>query len=337
MRVCLATVLMLGMLVSVRFAGAGEKDKHPKEPKYPHVNLAVDYVVDPKWPQKPADLQWGHVPGMAIDAKDNVYVFTRSYPPVQVYDASGKYLRGWGKGIKNAHHIRIDSEGNVWTTDLDNHVVEKYTPEGKLLLTLGTRGKAGRDQTHLYMPTDMAVTPAGDIFVSDGYGNARIVHFDKEGKFVHAWGELGHGPGQFSIPHSIVTDSKGHLYVADRNNVRIQVFNSKGKYLAEWRNLIVPWGLWVTPKDEIWVCGSSPMQWRKTDGALGCPPKDQIFMKFNPQGKLLQLFTLPKGLDGLERVGEVNWVHAIAVDSRGNLYLGDIIGKRAQKFVLRTP
>ena len=337
MRVCLGIALMLGTLVSVHFAGAGEKEKQPKEPKYPHVNTAVDYVVDAKWPQKPPELQWGHVPGIAVDAKDNIYVFTRSYPPVQVYDASGKYLRGWGKGIKNAHHIRIDGEGNVWTTDLDNHVVEKYTPEGKMLLTIGTRGKAGRDEKHLFMPTDMAVTPAGDVFVSDGYGNARIVHFDKEGKFVNAWGELGSGPGQFSIPHSIAVDSKGHLYVADRNNVRVQVFNSKGKFLAEWRNLIVPWGLWVTPKDEIWVCGSSPMQWRKTDGALGCPPKDQIFMKFNTQGKLLQLFTLPKGLDGLERPGEVNWVHAIAVDSRGNLYLGDIIGKRAQKFVLRNP
>jgi hypothetical protein len=344
MRVCLATVLMVGALVSAHFAGAGEK-KEPKEPKYPHVNTALDYVVDAKWPQKPPEFKWGHVPGIAIDAKDNVYVFTRAYPPVQVYDSTGKYLRGWGKDIKNAHHIRIDAEGNVWTTDLDNHVVEKYTPEGKRLLTIGTRGKAGRDETHLFMPTDMAVTKGGDVYVSDGYGNARIVHFDKDGKFVNAWGELGSGPGQFSIPHSIAVDSKGQLYVADRNNVRVQVFDSKGKYLTEWRNLIVPWGLWAIhktdekkqPADEIWVCGSSPMQWRKTDGALGCPPKDQVFMKFNTQGKLLQLFTLPKGLDGLERVGEVNWVHAIAVDSRGNLYLGDIIGKRAQKFVLKTP
>jgi DNA-binding beta-propeller fold protein YncE len=335
MRTCL---LFLGVILLLNpNVGAGEKGKEPQEPKYPHVNLAVDYVVDAKWPQKPADFQWGHVPGIAVDAKDNIYVFTRAYPPVQVYSSSGKYLRSWGKGIKSAHHIRIDSEGNVWTTDLDNHVVEKYTPEGKLLLTIGTRGKAGRDKTHLFMPTDMAITPAGDVFVSDGYGNSRIVHFDKEGKYVNDWGELGSGPGQFSIPHSIAVDSKGHLYVADRNNVRIQVFNSKGKYLTEWRNLIVPWGLWVTPKDEIWVCGSSPMQWRKTDGALGCPPKDQIFMKFNTHGKLLQLFTLPKGLDGLERPGEVNWVHAIALDSRGNLYLGDIIGKRAQKFVLRNP
>jgi hypothetical protein len=179
----------------------------------------------------------------------------------------------------------------------------------------------------------MAVTPAGDVFVSDGYGNARIVHFDKNGKYVKAWGSLGSKPGQFSIPHAIAVDSKGRLYVADRNNVRIQVFDQDGKLLDVWQNLIVPWGFCITAKDELWVCGSSPMQWRKEDGALGCPPKDQVFMKFNPDGKLLQLWTVPKGADGLEKPGELNWVHAIAVDSKGNLYAGDIKGKRAQKFV----
>jgi DNA-binding beta-propeller fold protein YncE len=316
----------------------GPAARAQQEPKYPHVSLATTYVVDPKWPAKPADFHWGHVPGIAVDAKDHVYVFTRANPPVQVYDAQGKLLRAWGtKIIGSAHHIKIDHEGNVWIADLDQHVARKFTPEGKLLLTLGTPGKAGRDKTHLFLPTDMAITPAGEIFVSDGYGNARVVHFDKEGKYVHEWGELGSAPGQFSIPHAIALDSKGRLYVADRNNVRVQVFDQKGKFLAQWTDLIVPWGFCITPKDEIWVCGSSPMQWRKRDGALGCPPKDQIFMKFNPQGKLLQLFALPKGLDGLERPGEVNWVHAIAVDSRGNLYLGDIIGKRAQKFVLQPP
>src|SRR5207253_338395 len=207
----------------------------------------------------PADLRWAHVPGLAVDAKDNVYVFTRSDAPVQIYDAAGKLVRAWGhKTFKTPHHIRIDHEGNVWVADVGYHVVQKYTPAGELLLTLGTKDKAGRDDSHFYMPTDMAITPAGDVFVSDGYGNARIVHFDKEGKFVRAWGELGQGPGQFSIPHSIAVDSKGRLYVADRNNARVQVFNQEGKFLEEWRNLIVPWGLWVTPKDEIWVCGSSP-------------------------------------------------------------------------------
>jgi sugar lactone lactonase YvrE len=320
------------------WSSASAQEAKEKDPKYPHVNLTVDYVVDAKWPARPTDFRWGHVPGIAVDAKDNVYVFTRANPPVQVYDANGKYLRGWGeKTIGSAHHIKIDHEGNVWVADIGNHVVEKYTPEGKLLLTVGTKGTAGRDKQHLNMPTDMAITREGDIFVSDGYGNARIVHFDKNGKYMHEWGELGSRPGQFSIPHAIAVDSRGRLYVADRNNVRVQIFDQKGKLLDEWRNLVVPWGFCVTKDDEIWVCGSSPMQWRKEDGALGCPPKDQIFMKFNPDGKLLQLFTLPKGIDGLERVGEVNWVHAIAVDSRGNMYLGDIIGKRAQKFVLRQP
>ena len=306
--------------------------------KYPRVNTTATYVVDPSWPQKPPEYRWGNVPGIAVDKSDNVYVFTRSKPPVQVYDPSGKLLRAWGeKTIHTAHHIRIDAEGNVWIADIGYHVVSKFTPEGKLLLMIGVKGKAGRDDKHLNKPTDMAIAPSGDVFVSDGYGNARVVQFDREGRYVQTWGELGSRPGQFSIPHAIAIDSKGRLYVADRNNVRIQVFDQKGKLLANWTDLMVPWGLWVTPNDEIWACGSSPMQWRKEDSTLGCPPKDQICMKFDTDGKLLQLVTIPKGLDGLERVGEVNWVHAIALDSRGNLYLGDIIGKRAQKFVRRSP
>jgi hypothetical protein len=231
----------------------------------------------------------------------------------------------------------FDSAGNVWIADIGNHVVEKYTPEGKLLLTLGTKGQAGRDRQHLNQPTDMAFGPAGDVYVSDGYGNSRVVHYDQRGNYVSEWGEFGHAPGQFSTPHAIATDAKGRVYVADRNNVRIQVFDGRGKFIEEWRDLMVPWGFCVTKDDALWVCGSSPMQWRKNDEALGCPPKDQVVMKFNTAGKLLRLITFPKGLDGMERPGELNWVHAIAIDSRGNLYAGDIIGKRAQKFVPRAP
>jgi hypothetical protein len=306
-------------------------------PKYPRVNVATIWSVDAKWPQRPDNATWAAVPGIAVDEKDHVYVFTRAEPPVQVYDASGKYLRGWGKGIGSAHHIKIDSNGYVWIADTANHVVEKYTSDGKLLLTLGTKGKAGRDSAHLYRPCDMAFGRNGDVYVADGYGNARVIVFDTIGKYLREWGELGSGPSQFSIVHAIATDSKDRVYVADRNNVRIQVFNPDGKFIEEWKNLIVPWGFHMTKNDELWVCGSSPMQWRKDDSTLGCPPKDQIFMKFNTQGKLLHLFTLPKGLDGLERPGEVNWVHCIAFDSKNNMYLGDIIGKRAQKFTLTTP
>jgi len=328
--------LPLTCLLTLAFAATASAQES-KEPTYPQVNLATVWEVDATWPQKPAGMLWGHVPGVAIDKDDNVYVFTRAEPPVQVYDPSGKYLRGWGKGIKSAHHIKIDHDGFVWIADVGNHVVEKYTPQGKLLMTIGQKGSAGRDTKHLNRPCDMAVAPNGDVYVADGYGNARVIVFDKTGKFVREWGELGHGPSQFSIVHAIALDSKGRVYVADRNNVRVQVFDPQGKFLAEWKNLIVPWGFFMTKEDEIWVCGSSPMHWRKEDGALGCPPKDQIFMKFSADGKLLHLFTLPKGLDGLERPGDVNWVHCIAFDSKGSMYLGDIIGRRAQKFVIRTP
>jgi len=303
--------------------------------EYPRVNLAASYVVDAHWPQRPANMKWDAMSGVAVDAQDRVYIFTRSQDPVQVYDADGKFIRSWGRDrIKTAHHIKIDHEGNIWIADVGYHVVQKYTPQGKLLLTVGTKGKAGRDKTHLNMPTDMAITPKGDIFVSDGYGNNRIVHFDPEGKYVKEWGHLGHKPGEFSIPHAIALDSGGRLYVADRNNVRVQVFDQKGRFLAEWRNVVTPWGLCVTKNDEIWVCGSSPMTWRKEDKSLGCPPKDQVFIKFNRDGKVLHLWTVPKGVDGLEKPGDCNWVHAIAADSKGNLYVGDIKGKRAQKFVL---
>jgi DNA-binding beta-propeller fold protein YncE len=315
-------------------AGAGGK----KEPKYPHVNVARAWVHDPDWPARPKGVGWAAMPGVAVDAADNVYLFTRAEPPVQVYDRDGKYVRGWGsKSLKDAHHIKICPAGYVWLADIGNHVVEKYTPEGKLLLTLGTRGKAGRDRDHLNKPTDVAVTRSGEIYVSDGYGNARVVYYTPEGKYAGEWGELGSKPGQFSIPHAIAADSKGRIYVADRNNVRIQVFDGKGKLLDVWGDVVVPWGFHMTKDDELWVCGSSPMQWRKEDDALGCPPKDQVVMKFAPTGRLLQLFTIPKGADGLERPGEVNWVHALAVDSRGHLYLGDIKGKKAQRFLLRQP
>jgi len=274
------------------------------------------------------------MPGIAVDDKDQVWLFTRADPPVQVYDSGGRFIRAWGADIiGKAHQIKIDRQGKIWVADVGNHVVMQFTPGGKLLKTLGTRGEAGNDRRHFNLPTDMAITPDGEVFVSDGYGNSRVVHFDKKGNFIKQWGKLGTEPGQFSIVHAIVLDSKGRLYVADRNNVRVQVFDQSGKLLDQWCNLIVPWGLCVTGNDEIWVCGSSPMTWREEDKVLGCPPKDQVLMKFTTSGKLLQLWTFPKGEDEKEQPGELNWLHAIAEDSQGNIYLGDIHGQRAQKFV----
>jgi hypothetical protein len=307
-----------------------------KQPKYPRVNLCDWYEVDADWPQRPAAFAWEAVSGVYVDRDDNVWMFHRGTPPVQVYSPEGKLIRAWGEEfVKTAHHLKIDHEGFVWLADIGHHVVRKCTPNGQVVMTLGTVDEPGEDETHLDQPTDMVVLPSGDIYVSDGYGNNRIVQFDARGKFVRAWGKLGTGPGEFSLPHAIAADSQGRIYVADRNNVRVQVFDRTGKFLDQWRNVITPWGFFVTSRDEIWVCGSSPMPWYDYE-VLGCPPKDQVFMRFDTSGRLQQLWTVPKATDGKERPGECNWLHCVAVDSKGNLYCGDIIGKRLQKFVKRS-
>jgi sugar lactone lactonase YvrE len=310
-------------------------------PVYPRINLATSYEVDTNWPQRRPDIPWGQMPGVAVDSKDNIWVYTRTNPTVQVYATDGRYLFGWRNESTNSipHFIRIDRQGNVWMADVGLHIVTKSSPEGKLLLTLGVQGQPGDDAAHFNKPTDIAIAPNGDLFVADGYGNNRIVHFDRRGKFVKAWGKLGTAPGEFSIPHSIACDSKGRLYVADRNNVRVQVFDQRGKLLDVWQKVLVPWGIWISAKDEIWVCGSSPMPWtddpKYPNAPLGCPPKDQLFAKFDASGRIRELWTVPKGQDGHEQPGELNWLHDMAFDSKGNLYLGDIIGKRVQRFVPR--
>jgi streptogramin lyase len=324
----LATAAPALLLASSLFA------QEAKKSAYPRINLATWYQVDAAWPRKPENLPWGEMPGLAVDSRDQVWIYTRAVPPVQLYSAGGEFIRSFGEGIvKKAHHIKLDGEGKVWLADIGSHAVFQFSPEGKLLRTLGTPGAAGADQSHLNQPTDMAITAAGEVFISDGYGNNRVVHYDAEGRFVKSWGELGSRPGEFSLPHAIVLDPRGRLYVADRNNARVQVFDQEGKLLSEWRDLLVPWGLWVTPAGDLWACGSSPMAWRKGDSNLGVPPKDQLFMKLSPEGKVLQLWTVPKGKDGAEEKGELNWVHCLALDSKGNIYAGDIKGKRAQKFV----
>ncbi len=290
------------------------------------------FVVDATWPRKPDHFKWSQMPGITVDTRDQIYIFTRSQPAVQVYQADGTFLRAWNvEDFSGAHHIRIGPEGNVWTANIKNHVVRKYSPEGKLLLTLGQAGRAGADRRHFDKPTDMAVLPTGDIFVSDGYGNRRVMHFDATGKYVNQWGQAGSKPGRFALPHSIVADSHGRLYVADRENARIQVFDTKGKLLAVWADIITPWGLWLTKKEELWVCGSSPVK-DNTGKWLVNPPPDQIVMKLNQKGKVLLRVPLQKTTAPPGKVGELNWVHGIAVDSQGNLYLGDIQGHRAQKF-----
>ena len=313
-----------------------------KEPSpWPAYNSAPVYEVDATWPSRPANIPWSDMPGVAIDKTGNIWCYTRTQPAIQVYSPEGELVNSWTtEANSKAHQIKIDKEGNIWLADTGLHIVRKFKPDGSKLMQIGTAGEPGNDNTHLNKPTDMAIASNGDVFISDGYGNARIVHCDKKGEFIKSWGTLGNTDGRFSIPHAIAIDSKDNIYVADRNNVRIQVYDTEGKLQASWRNIIVPWGFCITENDDIWVCGSTPMKWRfdpKYPGApLGCPPKDQVFMKFRPNGQLIQMWAIPKAIDGKEKPGELNWVHCLAVDKAGNIYSGDIIGKRLQKFVRHT-
>jgi hypothetical protein len=303
---------------------------------YPKINLAVGYQVDPQWPQKPAEIRWRFVTGVAVDQQDRVWMINEIEPQVQIYNAEGKLVGAWrGLGFRAPHSVRIDHEACVWITDYQRHLVQKFSPQGKLLLTLGTPDKPGADAAHFNRPTDVAVSRQGDVFVTDGYGNNRIVHFDRQGKFVKTWGQLGVGPGDLSQPHSIVLDSQGRLYVGERNNCRIQVFDQQGRSLAQWRNLVNPWCLWMTPADELLVSGSAPKRWTARHN-LGNPPTDQLVIKFNTDGRALELWTFPLAQPSHLVPGELDWIHAIAADSAGNLYLGDVADNspahRLQKF-----
>ncbi|QDT46123.1 Virginiamycin B lyase [Symmachiella dynata] len=333
-----AVPLMLALAASSLFVGqaAAQNPTHAVTP------TITEYDVDPAWPQRPETISGaGWVSGLAVDDKDQVWFFRKGPDPVQVYSASGEFVRSWGKDrFLNPHQLRIGPDGNIWVADFGLHVVQKFTPEGELLQTLGVRGEKGDDELHFNMPTDMVITPKGDIFVTDGYGNRRIVHFDKDGQFVKAWGSYGTEPGKFVLPHAIQLDSKGLLYVADRNSARIQIFTQEGELVDQWSNLIMPWGISINKKDEVWVCGSSPHWWVRDGKAPEY--KDQLFMRFNTDGRVQQVWSIPLGDIGENKdkpdgsrlkPGEAVGVHCIAQDSQGNLYVGDIYGERAQKFV----
>jgi hypothetical protein len=312
--------------------------------EYPSFELkptVVEYDVDPNWPQRPDHVSAaGWVSGLAIDDKDQVWIFKKGPDPVQVYASDGAFVRTWGKGMfSKPHQLRIDHEGNIWVADFGLHIVQKFTPEGKLLQTLGVRGEAGEDETHFNQPTDMAITPSGDIFVADGYGNRRIVHFDRGGKFIKAWGGPGSGAGEFVLPHAIVLGEGGRLYVADRNCGRIQIFDQEGKFVDQWSQVIMPWGLSIKG-DNLWVCGSSPHWWMR--GGKYPEYKDQIIMRFGTDGRARQLWTLPLGDIGTDKEhpnvsllkpGHAVGIHCIDVDSKDNVYVGDIYGEHAMKLV----
>ena len=218
------------------------------------------------WAQLPAGVQWGQVISVQPDAHGDLWVFHRSEPPILKFDASGKFLKSFGAGMfVQAHGLSLDHEGNLWVTDSQakdgkGQQVFKMSPEGKVILTLGKAGVAGAGHDTFNGPCGAVVAPNGDIFVADGHGgetNARIVKFSKDGRFLKEWGKKGTGPGEFDTPHSIVMDSKGRIFVADRGNNRIQIFDQEGQLLDQWKQFARPSGLFISKNNTLYSVDSS--------------------------------------------------------------------------------
>lgn len=302
------------------------------------------YRVADNWARRPRGWPLGDVAGVAIDAGDNVFVYNRSRRPVQIYDRDGRFLDWWGDSEHTTPHgITIDGEGDVWLADTGDHMVKKYSPGGTLLLTLGSRhiNAPGMSGLPFNRPTRVAVARNGDLYVSDGYGNNHVHVFDAGGDHRFTFGGAGSGPGEFGTPHAIFIDRAQRVYVCDRANNRIQLFDLEGAHLAEWGGLRQPDDLTVGPDGTVYV---AELQHR--------------ISVWSPGGKRLAGWggegcDCPPGLqpgagcpaESLD-AGMVIGPHGIAIDSEGSLYVGDLAdtyrgidrGSRSiQKFVRADP
>ena len=205
------------------------------------------YRVEEGWGRLPDGWSFREVGAVGVDRNDNVYVFNRGEHPMIVFDRDGNFIKSWGEGIfPRAHGVHVGPDETLWLTDDADHTVRQCTLDGKVLLTLGIPGKpaAYMSGEPFHRCTHTALSPAGEIYVSDGYGNARVHKYSPDGRHLLSWGEPGTDPGQFNIVHNIVTDAEGWVYVADRENHRVQVFDGNGRYETQWVNMHRPCGLY---------------------------------------------------------------------------------------------
>ena len=300
----LALVLALPLLAPI---AAGRSGDHLP-------NQFPEYRPVAGWPRLPPTVELGPVSAVATDAADRVYVAHRGPRPVLVFDRGGTFLRSWGDDhVKTAHGLRIDPEGNVWVTDIGHHLVMKFDPDGKLLLSLGKKGEAGDKPDRFDRPTDVAVTPGGGFYVTDGYGNARVLKFDRTGKLLKQWGTKGEGEGEFNLPHAVCLDAKGRVYVGDRENNRVQVFDADGKFLHQWTESGAPFGLFLAG-DHLFVADGRS-NWIRVLG-----PDGKAIGRFGGAGTAVGQFRMP---------------HMLCVDSRGDVYVAEVTTKRVQKFTAK--
>jgi DNA-binding beta-propeller fold protein YncE len=300
---------------------------------------ALTFELVPNWEHIPEGWSHGDVAGVATDSHDRVYVFNRSEHPVMVYDADGTFLTSWGEGVfTRPHGITIDHDV-VYCADDTDHTVRVLTLDGQLLHTLGTlneptdTGYSPEGPTNLLSikrgggpfnrPTRLSVSPiTNELYVSDGYGNARIHRFSAEGKLIHSWGEPGTEPGQFNLPHSVWVHTDGRVFVCDRENDRIQIFSPDGEFQSMWTNVIRPGDLFIDADDNVYVgemahaAGSTNMAGRPLTETHHC----QLSIR-DLEGRILS--RLGGGPDPCAD-GSFASPHGLWVDSRGDLYVGEV-------------
>lgn len=270
----------------------------------------IDFETPKDFLQLPAGYALGACSAVAVNSKDEIFLFHRGKHPILCFDKEGKFLRSWGDDqIHTAHGLRVDKEDNVWVTDIGNHRVFKFDSQGKELLALGT-GQPGTETDQFDKPTDVAFGPDGEFFVSDGYGNSRVLKFSPNGGFIKTWGTPGVRGGEFNLPHSIIVDAKNRVLVGDRENSRIQVFDLDGKPLAIWRGY-APYGLAFDPSGNLFVADGKANKVNLLDAA----------------GKVKKSW----GRKG-PKPGQFDMPHMLAFDSAGNLYVAEVNGQRLQKF-----
>ena len=279
--------------------------------------------------------------GVAVDSSDRVYVFNRGEHPLIVFDKEGKFLDSWGEGLfTNAHGILINRNDHVYCADNFDHTVRKFTTDGTLLMTRGevnqpaeTGFKVGESPVQhaggpFNMVTNVAVAANGDMFISDGYGNARVHRFSADGELIASWGEPGDGPGQFNLPHSIVVDRSGRVLVADRENSRIQFFDQDGNYLDSWT--------WVNRPDDLFIDDDENLYIAELGWTLPYRERPHFrTIKHPPMGHTPITRVTVCDLDGNIQAQFGGWEplvpgnfiapHGIWADSRGDLYVGEVV------------
>jgi DNA-binding beta-propeller fold protein YncE len=302
-----------------------------RAPNPPRNDLPQPYRTTRDWGQPPAGVKWAAVTAVEAAPDGTIYVVHRCFAnscagrveaPVLKYDPSGKLLKSWGEGMFNfPHGATVDRDGNLWLTDArgeggKGHQVFKFSPDGKVLMTLGRAGVSGSGPDLFDQPTDVVVAPNGDIFVTDSHRNGknnRVVRFDRTGKYVKEWGGKGSGPGQISEPHTIAMDSRGRLFVGDRENNRIQIFDQDGRVLGEWRQFGRPSGIYITRDDTIYVADSES---GPDTGAHELPGiKKGIRIGSARDGSVTAFIE-----DMESTTGDHSGAEGVGVDAQGNVY-----------------